>query len=88
MLLGALPTYLPLPGFNGALYLDPGPGLLLGPIALVTLTGGVTEVPIPIPPLRPGLDELTLDLQMFVLEAGGTKHLTGPAQVVVLDGSL
>ncbi|MCB9897932.1 MAG: hypothetical protein H6825_08010 [Planctomycetes bacterium] len=86
LLLGVLPAYLPLPGYNGVLYLDPT--ILLGPLALVTLTGGVANVPIPIPPLGPGLDVVTLDLQMFVLESGGIKHLTGPAQVVVLDGSL
>ncbi|GJM20513.1 MAG: hypothetical protein DHS20C15_04280 [Planctomycetota bacterium] len=76
----------PKPGFAGAIYV--ATPFLLGPVGLAPMGNGITTYNLPVPELGPSLDVFTLEMQLFVLESGGAKHLTGPAQVVLLDGGV
>lgn len=73
------------PGLGGAIYVAPPFGF--GPSPLPPLGDGITAFQLPVPELGPGVDGLLIDMQVFVQESGGAKHLSGPAQVVLLDAA-
>jgi len=85
LLVGLGPINLPKPGFAGAIYV--APPFLLGPTPLAPMGDGITNYSLPVPDFGPGIDVVSFDMQLFVQESGGAKHLTGPAQVVLLDSS-
>ncbi|GJM20516.1 MAG: hypothetical protein DHS20C15_04310 [Planctomycetota bacterium] len=73
------------PGLGGAIYV--AAPFVFGPAPILPLGNGITNFELPVPELGPSFDAVLLDMQLFVQEGGGAKHLTGPAQVVLLDAS-